>query len=86
MGRVQVTPKTVSNAPKRTVKRMQREKVRFALSWSPCPRIFVTRAVPPVPIMNPIPPRIIMNGMMRLMAAKGVLPIKLETNSPSTTP
>ena len=56
---------------------------RFEL---PSPKVFATSAVPPVPNIMPAVERIIKNGMMRLTAAKGVLPAKLETKNPSTTP
>jgi hypothetical protein len=45
-----------------------------------------TRAVPPVPIINPIPPRIMIKGKIRLTEAKAVFPAKLDTKKPSTTP
>ena len=61
-------------------------KYRFAFSGSPSPRTLDTRAVPPVPIMKPMPPSTMINGMTRLIAAKAVFPAKFETNSPSTTP
>lgn len=44
-----------------------------------------TSALPPVPIMNPTVPSPISTGMMRLTAANGVLPVKFDTNRPSTT-
>ena len=59
---------------------------RLALAGSPAPRILDTRAVPPVPSMKPMPPRIITKGITRFTEAKAVLPTKLDTNRPSTTP
>lgn len=53
---------------------------------SPSPSVFATSALPPVPTMKPMPPSIIMNGIIRFIAANGILPTKLETNRPSTTP
>ena len=61
-------------------------KYRFAFSGSPSPRTLDTRAVPPVPIMKPMPPSTMINGITRLMAANGVFPAKFDTNRPSTTP
>ena len=59
------------------------ENVRQARSLSPWPRIMATRALPPVPNMRPIAPVIIMAGQIRLRAAKGVVPVKFDTNRPS---
>ena len=44
------------------------------------------RALPPVPNIKPAHPKIISMGMIKLTAAKGVLPAKLDTKNPSTTP
>ena len=49
------------------------EKVLWASSLLPSPSSLDTRAVPPVPIIKPMPPRIMMKGMTKLMAAKGGL-------------
>ena len=62
------------------------EKYLLAFSLSPSPIVLATRALPPVPNMNPIAPRIIRYGMMKLTAANGPLPAKLEMKKPSTTP
>ena len=43
-------------------------------------------ALPPVPSMKPTEPTSIGTGMMRLTAAKAVLPTKFETHRPSTMP
>ena len=69
-----------------TVTHIIMENVRLARSPSPCPMILETNAVPPVPIMKPMPPSTIMKGMTRLIAAKDSFPAKLDTNRPSTTP
>ena len=61
------------------------EKYLFAKSALPSPNVLATTAVPPVPIMKPKAPKIIKIGIIKLMAAKGILPTKLETNKPSTT-
>ena len=60
-------------------------EVNLINSKSPSPRTLDTRAVPPVPIMKPIPPSTMTNGIIRLIAAKEVFPEKFETNRPSTT-
>ena len=77
---------TESKAPRRSVKIIIIVKISFAFSFLPSPRTFETSAVPPVPIMKPMPPSIITNGITRLIEAKAVLPAKFETKSPSTTP
>lgn len=79
-------PTADSTAPNSSVNSTSMEKVRWASSCLPSPSSLDTRAVPPVPIMKPMPPRIITKGMTKFTAAKGVLPTKLETNRPSTTP
>lgn len=79
-------PTADSTRPSSRVNSTIMEKVCCASSSLPSPSSLETRAVPPVPIMKPMPPRIMTKGMTRLMAAKGVLPTKLETNRPSTTP
>ena len=61
------------------------EKIRLALSGRPSPRVLAISAPPPVPIIKPMEPMTMRKGMMRLTAAKGVLPTKLETKKPSTT-
>ena len=86
VGGRKITPTTDRITPRISVSRIIMEKVWFARLRSPSPRIFDTSAVPPVPIIKPIPPSTMINGMIRLIAANGVLPAKLETKSPSTTP
>ena len=61
-------------------------KYWLARRLSPSPMVLATSALPPVPNMKPIPPNTMMKGITRFTAAKGVLPTKLDTNSPSTTP
>ena len=85
-GRMKTMPAADSTAPSASVNSTIMENVRLALSGSPSPRILDTRAVPPVPSMKPMPPRIITKGITRFTEAKAVLPTKLDTNSPSTTP
>ncbi len=58
----------------------------MARRLSPSPMVLATSALPPVPNMKPMPPKIMMKGITRFTAAKDVLPTKLDTNSPSTTP
>ena len=60
-------------------------KYCFAFSGRFSPSVFDTSALPPVPNINPTPPNIITNGIIKFIAAKGVFPTKFETNSPSTT-
>ena len=43
-------------------------------------------ALPPVPNIKPKAPSTIMKGYIKFTAAKGVLPAKLDTKYPSTTP
>ena len=85
-GRMKTMPAADSTAPSASVNSTIMENVRLALSGSPSPRILDTRAVPPVPSMKPMPPRIITKGITRFTEAKAVLPTKLDTNRPSTTP
>ena len=42
-------------------------------------------AVPPVPIIKPRLPRIMINGITKLMEANAVFPAKFDTKNPSTT-
>ena len=44
-----------------------------------------TSALPPVPNMKPTELRSISTGMVKLTAANGTLPTKLDTKNPSTT-
>ena len=61
------------------------EKYRFASSLFPSPKVAETIALPPVASINPtvLTPMII--GIIKFIAAKEVLPTKLETKNPSTT-
>ena len=47
---------------------------------------FATMALPPVPNINPTAASSIRKGIIKFTAAKGVLPAKLDTKNPSTTP
>ncbi len=85
-GRMTNIPPILRKSPRIMVNKINIVKVWFALSFFPHPSSIATRALPPVPIINPIPPRIITNGMTRFRAAKGVLPTKSDTNRPSITP
>ena len=85
IGRAKAAPSQPTAAPPTAAAQTRREKYRFASSGLPCPMVFATMAEPPVPTMKPGAPAIISRGMMRLMAAKGVFPAKLDTNTPSTT-
>lgn len=85
-GPMNAMPMPDSTTPSANVNSTIMENVRLAFSGSPSPRILDTSAVPPVPIMKPMPPRIMTNGITRFTEAKAVLPTKLDTNSPSTTP
>ena len=64
----------------------KREKSRRAPASSPWPMVRAIRALPPAPNMKPTVPSIISTGMIKLTAAKGVLPTKFDTKKPSTTP
>ena len=59
--------------------------MRLAFTGLPSPSVLATSAEPPVPSMNPTAPSTISRGIIRLMAANGVLPTKLDTKMPSTT-
>ena len=63
-----------------------KEKSLFALSLFPSPIVFDTNALPPVPNIKPIAPKIIRKGIIKFTAAKDVLPTKFDTKYPSTTP
>ena len=62
IGRISKIPETVRIMPSRIQNFIIIVKSSFALFSLPSPRVFATRAVPPVPIINPVPPRIMMNG------------------------
>ncbi len=57
----------------------------MAFSLSPSPNVLATMADPPVPNISPIVENIIKKGMIKLTAANGVFPAKLDTKKPSTT-
>ena len=79
-------PNTAITIPQAADTYINKENSFLALSKSPSPMVFEMSALPPVPNIKPMEPRIIRNGMMKLTAAKGVLPTKFETKNPSTTP
>ena len=79
-------PNTASTAPTAAATYTNREKHRLARSLSPSPKDLATMAEPPVPNISPTVDRIMRNGQARFTAAKGVLPAKLDTKNPSTTP
>ena len=58
----------------------------MARALSPSPSVMPTMALPPVPSIKPTVPTNMGTGMMRLTAAKAVLPTKFETHRPSTMP
>ena len=62
------------------------EKYSFAFCLSPSPIVFETKALPPVPIINPIEPKIIKAGMIKLTPANASVPTQFDTKIPSTTP
>ncbi len=79
-------PTAATATPIARVTTISMENSALALSRLPSPSVLATSALPPVPIMKPSAPKAIRNGMIRLIAAKGVLPTKLDTKRPSTTP
>ena len=79
-------PISARTTPIQNVNATRKVKYEHAFSFSPSPNVRETMALPPAPSMKPTAPIIIKKGIIRLMAAKGVFPAKLETNSPSTTP
>ena len=74
IGRMNATPSTVSVRPTTMTKPIIIVKMRLALSLWPQPISLATSALPPVPIMKPMPPSTMMNGMMKFSAANDVLP------------
>ena len=86
IGRMASTPTTVRITLSRMPKSVIMEKYLFACSLSPSPSTRETSAVPPVPSIKPIAPRMMRNGIIRLMDANAVFPAKFDTNNPSTTP
>ena len=50
------------------------------------PMVREISALPPAPNIKPREPSTIKNGYMKLTAAKGVFPTKLDTKKPSTMP
>ena len=86
IGLINMIPMTVVIIPHITVKYTSIVKYCDALFLSPSPSVLATSALPPAPIIKPKPPRIIMNGITRLIAANDTFPAKLDTKKPSTTP
>ena len=86
MGRINTMPRMPKMTPNAIAVYTCNEKIRLAFSLSPSPKVLATSALPPVPKINPMVERIIRNGIMRLTAANGVFPAKLDTKYPSTTP
>ena len=62
------------------------EKSRFARTGSPSPSVLAISALPPAPNIKPTAPSTMSTGRMKFTAAKALLPTKLETKKPSTTP
>ena len=56
----------------------------LAFSCLPSPKNFATSALPPVPNIYPNVLNMMRNGNMKLSPAKGVVPAKLDTKTPST--
>ena len=77
---------TVKTMPATRAAIRNRLKNSSAFLLSPSPSVMPTMAEPPVPSMKPMVPISIGSGMMRLTAAKAVLPTKFETHRPSTMP
>ena len=85
-GRRKTKPIAENAAPIRIAVSTRSEKISFARLLSPSPSVRATSALPPVPNIKPTVDRIISSGKIRFTAAKGVLPAKLDTKNPSTTP
>ena len=83
---MKITPKIEMIIPPITTALINIVKHSFALCFLPWPSNLETKAVPPVPNIKPSPAVIIINGITKLIAAKAVLPAKLEIKKPSTTP
>ena len=82
---VKMIPSSDKIRPPMAVAYTRREKYSMAFSSFCSPSVLATMALPPVPIIKPNAEIPIINGMIRLIAAKAVLPTKLDTNNPSTT-
>ena len=86
IGRRKIIPKMASTSPAKAETQTFIEKISRACFSFFSPSVIATSAAPPVPNIKPTQPRIISTGMMKLTAAKGVLPAKLDTKKPSKTP
>ena len=86
MGSMKAMVTMESTTPSPATHQMKSVKYREASSGFPSPSVRATMALPPVPSMKPTEPTSIGTGMMRLTAAKAVLPTKFETHRPSTMP
>ena len=71
---IKIYPIISRMAPQAITKYIKRENISFAFFACPCPSVMDTRALPPVPIINPMDERIIRIGIMRLTAANAVAP------------
>ena len=74
-----------SETPSPSTHRIIMEKYRLASSCLPSPMVRATMALPPAPSIKPTAPIIIATGNMIFTADRAFSPIRLETNSPSTT-
>lgn len=79
-------PTIVKTKPTAMTVYIIREKISFARFLLPVPSVTATSALPPEPSIKPTAEKIMIYGMIRLRAAKGVAPTKLDTKKPSTTP
>jgi hypothetical protein len=62
------------------------ENIFRAFSSCPSPKVLAISALHPVPNINPNVPTTIRKSIIKLTAAKGILPTKLDMKKPSTTP
>ena len=85
-GLINIIPRSPNTIPHIAENATINENMWLAFSFFPSPSHIAISAPPPVPNINPTQPRIISTGIIRLTAANEVLPTKLETNKPSTTP
>lgn len=65
-------PTAERTMPSTTVSFIIIVKYLFAFSVSFSPRVFATSELPPVPIINPNPPKIIITGIIKFTAANEV--------------
>ena len=69
-----IIPIRASTVPIKAAAKTTSENVLLAFSFSPSPKFLAISAPPPVPNIKPMQPSIISTGIMKLTAAKGVLP------------